>query len=244
MFFSRKKNTETTDLGWLYADMHSHLVPGIDDGSPDVATSLELIRGMMQLGYKKIITTPHVLKEVYPNTEATIVPGIEKVREAAAAEGLDVELSAAAEYFIDEHFEEHLKNRKPLLRISGNMVLVEFSMVTAPMDLQEVLFEMQMQDYQPVIAHPERYIYLTRKKEFFDELKNTGCYFQLNLLSLIGHYGSSVQQLAEHLIRQNHYDLAGTDLHSHKHLAALQKLSQSPLLKKLKESGVLKNHLL
>lgn len=242
MFFSRKKNTETTDLGWLHADMHSHLVPGIDDGSQDVATSLELIRGMMQLGYKKIITTPHILKEVYPNSEDTILPGIEKVKEAAAAEGLDVELSAAAEYFIDEHFEEHLKNRKPLLRISGNMVLVEFSMVTAPMDLQEVLFEMQMQDYQPVIAHPERYIYLTRKKEFFDELKNTGCYFQLNLLSLIGHYGSTVQQLAEHLIKQNHYDFAGTDLHNAKHLAALQKLSQSPALKKLKESGVLKNH--
>jgi tyrosine-protein phosphatase YwqE len=244
MFFTRKKNTETTDLGWLHADMHSHLVPGIDDGSPDVATSLELIRGMMQLGYKKIITTPHILKEVYPNSEDTILPGIEKLKEAAAAEGLDVELGAAAEYFIDEHFEEHLKSRKPLLRISGNMVLVEFSMVTAPMDLQEVLFEMQMQDYQPVIAHPERYIYLARKKEFFDELKNTGCFFQLNLLSLIGHYGSAVQQLAEHLIKQNHYDLAGTDLHNTKHLAALQKLSQSPALKKLKESGVLKNSLL
>lgn len=244
MFFSRKKNTEKTDLGWLGADMHSHLVPGIDDGSPDLATSLELVRGMMELGYKKIITTPHVLKEIYPNTEDTILPGIQKLKEAAAAEGLDVELSAAAEYFIDEHFEEHLKSRKPLLRLGGNLVLVEFSMITAPMDLQEILFEMQMQDYQPVIAHPERYIYLSRKKEFFDELKNNGCYFQLNLLSLIGHYGSSVQQLAEHLIKQNHYDLAGTDLHNAKHLDALQKLASSPLLKKLKESGSLKNHLL
>lgn len=244
MFFSRKKNTEKTDLGWLGADMHSHLVPGIDDGSPDLATSLELVRGMMELGYKKIITTPHVLKEVYPNTEDTILPGIQKLKEAAAAEGLDVDLSAAAEYFIDEHFEEHLKSRKPLLRLSGNLVLVEFSMITAPMDLQEILFEMQMQDYQPVIAHPERYIYLSRKKEFYDELKNNGCYFQLNLLSLIGHYGSSVQQLAEHLIKQNHYDLAGTDLHNAKHLDALRKLASSPLLKKLKESGLLKNHLL
>jgi protein-tyrosine phosphatase len=241
MFFSRKKNTSVTDLSWLRADMHSHLVPGIDDGSPDVATSLELIRGLMQLGYKKIVTTPHILWEVYPNTAESIQSGLEEVREAAAREGLDVELSAAAEYFIDDHFEEHLKRREPLLTIGGNMVLVEFSMVTAPMDLQEVLFEMQMQDYQPVIAHPERYVYLSRKKEFFDELKNTGCFFQLNLLSLTGHYGSSVQQLAEYLIKQDHYDFAGTDMHNARHLAGLQKVLQSPLLKKLQESGRLRN---
>jgi protein-tyrosine phosphatase len=241
MFFSRKKNTGTADLGWLHTDMHSHLVPGIDDGSPDIATSLELIRGMMKLGYKKIVTTPHILWEVYPNTPEIILEGMEKVKEAAAAEGLEVELQAAAEYFIDSHFEDQLKNRIPLLPISGNMVLVEFSMVTAPMDLQEILFEMQMQDYQPVIAHPERYVYLTRKKEFFDQLKDSGCYFQLNLLSLTSYYGSSVQQLAEYLLKQDYYDLAGTDLHGEKHLAALGKLSQSPLLKKLQESGRLRN---
>ena len=117
-------------------------------------------------------------------------------------------------------------------------------MLTAPLDLQEVLFEMQLQNYQPVIAHPERYVYLSRKKEFFDELKNAGCYLQLNLLSLTGYYGGAVQDLAEYLLKKDYYDFAGTDLHHHRHLAALQKLGASPLLKRLCDSGTIKNYLL
>jgi protein-tyrosine phosphatase len=243
MFFFKKKEN-SSDLSWLCADMHSHLIPGIDDGSPDMATSLELIRGFTHLGYKKIITTPHILWEVYPNTAEIITEGANELRAAMTEAGITIELTAAAEYFIDEHFQELLKNKIPLLTLSGNMVLVEFSMLTAPLDLQEVLFEMQMQNYQPVIAHPERYVYLSRRKEAFDELKNTGCFLQLNLLSLTGHYGSQVQELAEYLLKKDYYDFAGTDLHHHRHLAALQKMGSSPLLKRLKDSGSLKNHLL
>ena len=136
IFFGRKKALPEVDLGWLVADMHSHLVPGIDDGSPDVTTSVSLIRGMSELGYKKIITTPHILWEIYPNTPDVIVNGIEEVKKAVALEKIDVELHAAAEYFIDDHFEDQLETKQPLLKFSGNMVLVEFSMVTAPMDLQ------------------------------------------------------------------------------------------------------------
>src|SRR5688572_4983731 len=191
MLFFGKKKTSSIDLSWLGADMHSHLIPGIDDGAPDIATSLELIKGLQQLGYKKLITTPHILWEVYPNTTEIITQGLASLKKAMADEGITIELHAAAEYFIDEYFEENLKKKIPLLPISGNMVLVEFSMITAPMDLQQVLFEMQIQNYQPVIAHPERYIYLTQSKQFFDELKDAGCLFQLNLLSLTGYYGKS-----------------------------------------------------
>jgi protein-tyrosine phosphatase len=242
MLFSRK-NKVLPDLSWLHTDMHSHLVPGIDDGSPDLSTSISLIKGLHSLGYKKIITTPHILWEIYPNTHDRIVDGITEVRKAIQLEGIEVELHAAAEYFIDEHFEQELKNKVPLLTLSANMVLVEFSMLNAPMDLQEVLFEMQIQNYQPVIAHPERYTYLARKKEFFDELKNAGCYFQLNLLALTGYYGSPVQELADYLLKKNYYDLAGTDLHHARHLAALQKIP-SAALKKLRDSGEIKNQLL
>ncbi|MDB5208767.1 MAG: capsular biosynthesis protein [Flavisolibacter sp.] len=241
LFFGKKKKTPTIDLSWLGTDMHSHLIPGIDDGVPDMATSLQMIRGLQDLGYRKLITTPHVLWDVYPNTTEQILEGIALVKSAVAAEGIAIEITAAAEYFIDEHFEESLKNKMPLLPLSGNKVLVEFSMITAPMDLQQILFEMQLQDYQPVIAHPERYIYLTNRKTFFDDLKSAGCLFQLNLLSLTGYYGRSVQELAEYLCKKEYYSLAGTDLHSDRHLLALQKLSASALLSKLKESGLLKN---
>lgn len=240
-FFGKKKATPSVDLSWLGADMHSHLIPGIDDGSPDVATSLELIRGLQNYGYKKLITTPHILWEVYPNTAETITNGLAILKTALAAEGIEIELQAAAEYFIDEHFEGQLKKKVPLLPVHGNMVLVEFSMITAPLDLQQVLFEMQIQGYQPIVAHPERYIYLAQRKQFFDELKDAGCLFQLNLLALTGYYGKTVQDLADFLLKKNYYSFAGTDLHNARHLAALQKLAGSSQFAKLKDAGVLKN---
>jgi len=242
MFFSKKK-TQAADLSWLNADMHSHLVPGIDDGSPNIEASIELIKGFDELGYRKIITTPHVLWGLYPNTTEIILKKTEKLKEAIEQAGINIEFKAAAEYFIDDHFADELKKKQPLLSISANMVLVEFSMLTPPLDLNEVLFEMQMQNYQPLLAHPERYTYLMRKKEVFDELKTAGCLFQLNLLSLSGYYGESVQSLAEHLLKKNYYDFAGTDLHHEKHLAALKKIPALQI-KRLRDSGTIKNHLL
>lgn len=241
LFFGRKKKDTPVDLSWLGADMHSHLIPAIDDGADDLATSLELIKGLKSFGYKKLITTPHIFWELYPNTPESINEGLATVRQALAENAIDIELQAAAEYYIDEHFDAQLRNKVPLLPISGNKVLVEFSMVTAPMDLQQVLFEMQIQGYQPVIAHPERYTYLTAKKEMIDELKDAGCWFQLNLLSLTGYYGRAVQELAEYLCKKEYYDLAGTDLHHERHVAMLQKLSSSSTFGRLRDSGILKN---
>jgi protein-tyrosine phosphatase len=243
MFFGKKKASADVDLSWLVADMHSHLVPGIDDGSTDIATSVTLIRGMMDLGYKKIITTPHILWEIYPNTPDVIVNGFEEVKKEIQLQGLEVELRAAAEYFIDDYFESQVEMKVPLLTLSDNLVLVEFSMVTAPMDLQQVIFELQMQNYQPVLAHPERYVYLSRTKKVFDDLKSAGCFFQLNLLSLAGHYGSSVLELAEYFMKEKMYDFAGTDLHGQRHLDGLRKLPTAHV-KRLQDSGTIRNHML
>ncbi|MDQ3846480.1 MAG: hypothetical protein M3342_21085 [Bacteroidota bacterium] len=244
MFFWKKKPTETLDLSWLHADMHSHLLPGIDDGADDMATSLQMITGLQKLGLKKLITTPHILGEIYPNTKEGIREKAHELKGVLAAENINMEVYAAAEYYIDGYFEYELKRKTPLLTLKDNLVLVEISMITAPLDLQKVLFELQLQNYQPVIAHPERYIYLRSRKEFFDELKNIGCYFQLNLLSLTGHYGASVQELAEYLLKMDYYDYAGTDLHNPKQLTALQSLSKSPAYARLKDSAQIKNHLL
>ena len=244
MFLFKKKPVVETDLSWLGTDLHSHLLPGIDDGSPDISDSIELLKGLQALGFKKIITTPHVLWEMYPNTTEIIQSKKEEMAEAISEAGLQISLHAAAEYFIDEYFQQALRKKQPLLPIHNNIVLVEFSMITAPMDLLDVFFEMQMQGYQPLIAHPERYIYLHGRKAFFDKLKDSGCQFQLNLLSLTPYYGTAVQELADYLLKHNLYDYAGTDLHGEKHLRALQTLAASPLYARLKDSGQIKNHLL
>ena len=241
-FFSKSKPaTGKVDLSGLKVDMHSHLLPGIDDGSPDLETSLSLIKGMVELGYSKLITTPHILWDMYKNTSEIILQKLELVREAVKKEGLNVEINAAAEYFLDDYVGELVKNKIPLLTINGNMVLVEFSMAYPSHGLKDILFDMQMQNYQPVIAHPERYIYLDQNKEFYEELKDIGCLFQLNLLSLGGYYGKSSQELALYLIKKGHYNLIGTDLHGFRHLEALQNPALITPLLKLLESGKIIN---
>jgi protein-tyrosine phosphatase len=241
-FFSRSKTaTGKVDFSSLKTDMHSHLLPGIDDGSPDIQTSLRLVRGMTELGYSKLITTPHIMWDMYKNTPGIILEKLDQLRVAVKAEGLAVEINAAAEYFLDDYVAGLLKRNVPLLPVSGNKVLVEFSLAQPSMSLKDILFEMQMQGYQPIIAHPERYIYLERNKEFYEELKDAGCLFQLNLLSLSNHYGKSVNELAQYLIKKGYYDLVGTDLHHFRHLEAISNPAFVPALQKLIESGKILN---
>ncbi len=236
-----KSGKSKADFSILKTDMHSHLLPGIDDGSPDMETSLQLIKGMMELGYNKFITTPHVLWEMYPNTRDSILKKQDELRGMLKANGIDVSVSAAAEYFLDNHVEELLKKKEPLLTISGNMVLTEFSLAFPQQGIKEIYFEMQMQGYQPVVAHPERYVYLERNKGFYDELKEIGCLFQLNTLSLAGHYGKTVQELAQYLVKKGYYNLIGTDLHNSRHLSLLVNTSLSEQVKRLVGSVTILN---
>ena len=240
--FSRSKPKGAPfDFSVLHTDMHSHILPGIDDGSGDMETSIDLIRGMKRLGYKKLIATPHIMWDMYRNTPDIINRQLDLVREEARVQKLEIELHAAAEYFLDEHVEELLRKKERLLTISENKVLVEFSMAFPSMNIKDILFEMQMQGYQPIIAHPERYIYLQRSKEFYDELRDIGCLFQLNLLALGGHYGKSVNELAQYLLKNNFYELVGTDLHHFGHLDGLETLHAGTLFTQLIESGKLLN---
>jgi tyrosine-protein phosphatase YwqE len=241
LFSRQKPKGQRFDFSLLGTDMHSHLLPGIDDGAEDLEESLHLIQGMRDLGYRKLITTPHVMWDMYKNSHEKIKEKLALVQHAVREAGIDVEVNAAAEYFLDEHVEELLRNKEPLLTIRDNMVLTEFSMAFPSMNIKELIFEMHMQGYQAIIAHPERYIYLERNKEFYTELRDVGCYFQLNLLSLSGHYGRSVVDLAQYLIKNGFYDLVGTDLHHSGHLEALQRFEMPPGVRKLLDEGKLLN---
>src|SRR5687767_1915927 len=229
------------DFGLLGADMHSHLLPGIDDGSPDLETSVKLIEGLTALGFKKLITTPHIMQDMYPNKRADILEGCEMLKKHLESESINVNIEAAGEYFLDDNLKRLLTNKEQLLTFGDNLVLVEFSMASEPIDFKELLFEMQMQNYQPVIAHPERYVYHERNKEFFEELKSAGYFFQLNIMALAGAYGKSVNELAKYFIRHQYYELAGTDLHNLHQLAHLHNPSIAHGLKELLDSGKLLN---
>jgi protein-tyrosine phosphatase len=240
----KKEKTIPVDLTWLRADMHSHLVPGIDDGAATIEASLDLVRGFVALGYQKLVTTPHILWELYQNTPETIGAGLKILQKAIAAEGLPIEVEAAAEYFVDDHFAEEVASPLPLLSFGNRLVLVEASSMAFHRDFKQVLFDLQLRDYTPVIAHPERYISLKKNPDFFDDLRYNGCLFQLNLMSLAGHYGLQSRELAERFIQKGFYDFVGSDLHHAQHFPVIERAAASPLLAQLRDSGRIRNHLL
>lgn len=233
----KSKSTSPADYSSLKVDMHSHLVPGVDDGSPDMETSISFIKEYAALGYKKIITTPHILWDLYRNEPDVIRQKAEQVRMELRRQEIDIEFHAAAEYFMDEHFDQLLASDVPLLTLKDNLLLVEFSFMSQPMDLKDKIFAIQMKGYQPVLAHPERYPYFIPKKHILHELKDAGCLLQMNILSLKGYYGKPIMDQAQYLLKNQLIDLIGTDLHHERHMALLK----SPELAQ-KVNEVVRNH--
>jgi tyrosine-protein phosphatase YwqE len=215
MFFRRKR--PLCDLFTeKFVDIHSHLLPGLDDGAKTLEHSIELIHELKKTGINKFITTPHIMSEVYPNTPELINQKLQTVQQAMLDKQLgDVQLKAAAEYMLDEQFTARIQ-KKELLTIDSAMVLVELSYLNPPINLNELLFELQLAGYTPLLAHPERYIFWHKQTAVFENLKNAGCKFQLNILSLTKHYGDSVFKTASYLLKNNMIDFVGTDVH-HKH---------------------------
>lgn len=225
-------------------DMHSHLLPGLDDGAKHMDDSLSLIRQLGELGYTKLITTPHIMSGIYHNDADTILPALDKLRIAVEQAGINMELDAAAEYLMDDYFESLLADRVPLLTINGQYVLVEFPFIALPMNYKTVFFNLKMAGYEPILAHPERYMYLHDNLEFFQELQETGVHLQVNILSLYGYYGSRIQKMALQLLNAGLVQFTGTDVHHQRHMNVL---AGKPLDRSLRTklcSGVIKNELL
>lgn len=239
--FFKKASSRVTDLSGIGCDMHSHLIPGVDDGAKDMEDSLHLIRGLVDLGYRKLITTPHVLVDYYPNTPATIGNGCKAVQAELQKQGMTLEFQAAAEYLMDDHFIHLLETDQPLLTLKDQMVLVELSFAVPAINLKEIIFQAQLKGYQPVLAHPERYLYFGANKGWYEQLKDAGCLFQLNLLSIKGYYGKGAQELAQYLIKKRYIDLLGTDLHHQKHLENLHSSRISDTVNKLLDTGLIRN---
>lgn len=242
-FFQKKKRVGFP-FDRLETDMHSHLLPGIDDGSPDLQTSLRLIKGLEDLGYKNFIATPHVMEDLYPNNRGTIQAAYDTLKDELKSKKIDTQIRFAAEYLLDGNVDDMLEKKESLLTIKDKMVLVEISFVSEPMHLKDVLFNLQMNGYQPIFAHPERYAFYHHQPMQYAEIKAMGCMFQSNLLSFSGYYGNSVRQAAEYLVDKGLTDYLGTDLHHDRHLENLRQLTFTPSLAKLLDDVGVLNHLL
>jgi tyrosine-protein phosphatase YwqE len=224
-FFKKSKvplGPAPESYSFLGVDMHSHILPGIDDGAPDVETSLDLVRGLMGLGYKKFIASPHVFGDFYPNTNATIDAALRTLREAIKLAGIDVEIDAVAEYYLDNYFLDKVLPHG-LRTFADNQAVVEVSIAGWPRNFSDLLFSIQAEGYVPVLAHPERYEYESDLRPF-EKLREKGVLLQLNLLSTLGYYGKGVQAMAMRMMDARMYEYCGTDLHHARHLRNAQKL--------------------
>jgi tyrosine-protein phosphatase YwqE len=236
MLFFKKKEIPLFDFfpkGFI--DIHSHLLPGIDDGAKDLEDSIALIQQMSAHGIKNFITTPHILGTIYPNTPEIIKSKLQEVQNALIKRNItDVTIDAAAEYMMDEQF-SILIEKDEILTLKDHLVLVEMSYFSPPLNLYDILFQLQLKGYKPILAHPERYNTYHANFEHYYKLKRAGCLFQLNLLSLTEHYGKYVQKTTEKLLKENMYDFVGTDTHHQQHLETLQKIGTPKILKSIEQ---------
>jgi tyrosine-protein phosphatase YwqE len=242
-WFSKKMEEEVDPLDFsiLKTDIHSHFIPGIDDGSPDMETTISMIKEMQQLGFKKVITSPHVMSDFYQNTSETILSGLNEVRLELKAQAIPIEIEAAAEYYVDFEFEQKIGKEK-FLTFGENYILVELSFIEEPRNLFDIIFKLQLEGYKVVLAHPERYAY--HRMEDYNELKNRGVLLQINLLSLIGYYSPQVQKKTEKLIEENLVSFVGTDCHNMHHAQLYEKCQTKKAWHDLANSEMLLNHTL
>ena len=198
-------------------DIHSHILHGLDDGAKDIVDTKFLIESMKELGFNKIITTPHTTPLVWENSKEGILSKLEQVKQDIPELSEAVSLHAASEYLMDDSFLNRLESEQ-LLTLKENIVLVEMSYINPPINLYDILFKLISLGYQPVLAHPERYNFYSKDYDSFKKLKKYGCLFQLNLLSVTGYYGDRISEISDYLIKENMYDFVGSDIHHEKHV--------------------------
>ena len=206
----------------IKTDIHSHVLPGIDDGAEDISTSLKLVEGLYDIGYRSLTATPHVIGDFYRNNPETIGGALEQLKNACQEKGIDMELSAAAEYMLDDYFLRLLKTPDQILPIRKNIILTELPYTVMPMNVDEMVFAIIIAGYKPILAHPERYFYYHRNYDEYFKLKDLGFLLQVNLLSVTGYYGSPVAKAAKFIFENDLADHVGTDLHHVRHLEALK----------------------
>ena len=237
--FSKKQNLP---LNYFYTtDIHSHLIPDIDDGVKTLEESISIIKNLKELGYQKLITTPHIMSHRFPNTKETILSGLEKVRIELKKQNIDIIIEAAAEYYYDEYFIELIR-KKDLLTFGDNHILFELSYTANPFGLEQVVYELLNYGYKPILAHPERYTYYSQSLEKYHNLKDLGLLFQINLNSLNKFYGKNPKIAAEYLVENSLVDFVGSDIHSMRYFDSLNDYIQMGKLEEVFEKNQIKNN--
>jgi protein-tyrosine phosphatase len=224
----------------LSVDVHSHLLPGLDDGVKSFDEAIEILERLQLLGYKKAITTPHIYPEVYPNTPEEITSKFQELESLLKAKGLTIQIAFAAEYFMDHSFLEGITKGGKILTFDNKYVLFETPFYSKPLIFDEVIFQLKAKGYVPVLAHPERYHYFDDDLNWLQNLSERGVLFQVNLPSIEGVYGEEVKKRALKMIKESKVHFFGSDIHRLKQLPVIEKV----LKMRLDPTHVLNNSLM
>jgi tyrosine-protein phosphatase YwqE len=237
----QEKKIAPVDLSLIGTDMHSHLLPGIDDGAVDLEDSIQLILHLKEIGYKKFITTPHIFWDMYRNNNEIILEKLKLLREELVRREIDVEIEAAAEYYCDEHFEKLIEDQNLLTFGNKKYVLFEISFAAENVNMSRAIFNMRLAGYSPILAHPERYDFWHRDFSRYESMIDKDVHLQLNINSLTGQYGPDTKRISERLIDRGMVSFIGTDCHHLGHVQLTNTARTNPHLLKLIESGNLLN---
>ncbi len=218
-FFSKKAEIQPL---FFKTDIHCHVLPGIDDGAQTVDEAVALVQAMQRWGIERIIASPHVTFETFENNQETTDAAMAHLQQALDAKNIKIELSHSAENRLDDLFAKNFEEGT-LMSMPNKLLLIENSFMLEPWNLEQTIFDLQMKGFVPILAHPERYSYYHVKKDRYDTLHNAGAEFQINLLSLAGHYGKQEKKIAEWLIDKGYVRYIGTDLHRQAHVEAIDR---------------------
>ncbi len=232
-FFGKKAPVASSSK--ITTDIHSHLLPGIDDGVESFDEALEVVEGFIALGYTKLITTPHIMQDYYRNEPAEIRELAALLQSKIYDRGWDLTIEAAAEYYLDEGLMEKLESEAELLTFGNRYLLFETSFINKPIYLEEFLFKTMSRGYTPVMAHPERYAFIHNEPDLLQTLMDRGMLSQVNANSLAGYYSKEVRKMARRIIDTGLVNFVGSDCHSIKHLEVLRNVISDPYF--LKAAG-------
>lgn len=227
----------------IRTDVHSHLLPGLDDGVQSFEDAEAIILRFIQAGYQKLITTPHIMSDAYRNTPDGIRASLAELNNYLKNKNIHIQLEAAAEYYLDEAFFKSIELNQEVLTFGKNYLLFETNFMTEPLQLKEFIFMATTRGYQLVLAHPERYLYLQNDLTKAEDLINRGVCFQLNTSSLTGYYSREAQRAAFKLIDNGWIHFLGSDCHSLQHVHLLEEAQRSRYYQKALTLPLLNNNL-
>jgi protein-tyrosine phosphatase len=195
-------------------DIHSHILPGVDDGPSSIEDALKIAYAAEQAGVKAIVCTPHYIDDKYKNGSADNLIILDNFRKALEVKRIHIQLYLGNEILIAPDIINLLDMNRISTLNNSRYILVEMPICSKPLYTDDVIFKLRLRGLVPVIAHPERYEWMTRNPEELNNIIVKGCLVQLNIASINGFYGRKVRKTAEALVRENYVHLLGSDCHS------------------------------